>query len=202
MITLFILSAFIPLFAGGATEDRLLAVVNKHLITESDLRIAKIFSLEFPLPEVKDRDPHLQFAIDEILLEEDAEKFAVPSPSAKEVEAQISESSPHLPQNLSLDQALEGEGLSGQDLRDLVIRFLKVKSFINQRINFFIFVNDQEIDDTLAENRSIGEGTPPEQARKKAEELIADKKRKVKLEEYLVKRRAKAAIRILEPASP
>lgn len=202
MLTLFILFAFIPFFAGGETEDRLLAVVNKHLITESDLRISKIFSLEFPLPEVKDRDPHLQFAIDEILLEEDAEKFAVPSPSAKEMEAQISESTDHLPQNLSLDQVLEGEGLSRQDLRDLVIRFLKVKSFINQRINFFIFVNDQEIDDTLAENRSIGEGTPPEQARKKAEELIADKKRKVKLEEYLVKRRAKAAIRILEPASP
>jgi len=202
LFTFFILSAFLPLFAGGETEDRLLAVANKHLITESDLRIAKIFSLEFPLPEVKGRDPHLQFAIDEILLEEDAERFGVSSPSAKEVEAQISESSDHLPQNQSLDHVLEGEGLSRQDLRDLVIRFLKVKSFINQRINFFIFVNDQEIDDTLAENRSIGEGIPPEKARKNAEELIAEKKRKVKLEEYLVKRRAKATIRILEPASP
>lgn len=191
------LISFLPLNpASGKVIDQILAVVNGHLITQSDLRLQTLFSMEFPLLEEKEKDPHLQFAIDQILLLEDAEKFATEKPASDEINEVLNKIESTLGSEENLAMLLSREGIGKNDLKELISRFLLSKKFVEQRINYFIFISDAEIESYYNDHLADWNGSTLEMARTRIYPLLFEQKRREKLGEFLDKRRGKASIRI------
>jgi hypothetical protein len=184
---------------SGKVIDQILAVVDNHLITESDLKIQKRFSLRFPLLNEKDKDPQLQLAIDQILLLEDAEKFATEKPGEEEITAwlKLIESAAGGESKIHL-QLLE-EGIDKDSLKERISKSLLSKKFIEQRVNYFIFISENEITSYYHDHVSDWNGSPLESVKSQIYAELFERKRKAKLEEFLVKRRAKSNIRIIPP---
>jgi hypothetical protein len=199
LLILFFSLPFKP--ALGKVIDQILAVVNGHLITQSDLRIQTRFSLEFPLLEEKEKDNHLQFAIDQVLLLEDAEKFATEKPGGDEINEVFKKAESAAGSEEKLALLLSIEGIGKNELRELISRYLLSKKFVDQRINYFIFIPDNEIESYYNDHLADGNGSTLEMARTRIYSVLFEQKRKTKLEEYLIKRRSKASIQINPPYS-
>lgn len=180
--------------ASGKVIDQILAVVDGHLITQSDLRIQTLFSLEFPLLEEKENP--LQFAVDQVLLLEDAEKFATEKPAEQEVSEVFRKIESTAGSEEKLALFLSGEGISKNDLKTLISRYLLSKKFVEQRINYFIFTSDTEIESYYNDHPAEWNGSTLEMVRPRVYSLLFEQKRKEKLADFLVKRRSKASIRI------
>ncbi|MBI1820407.1 MAG: hypothetical protein HY036_07690 [Nitrospirae bacterium] len=191
-----------PVHAAPAIIDQILAVVDGQLITQSDLHFQMLFSLEFPLLEEKDKDPHLQFAIDQVLFLEEAEKFGVEKPTEKEINARLTDFQNGFGTEEKFQELLIKEGLTIEDVKKLIVRYLLSKEFVDQRINFFIFVSDNEIESFYKDHLSDWNGASLEEVHSQISTLLFEQKRKIKFEEFLVKRRAKATIRINPPYIP
>ncbi len=199
---LLILSFSLPFKpVSGRVIDQILAVVNGHLITQSDLRIQTLFSLEFPLLEEKEKNNHLQFAIDQVLLLEDAEKFATGKPTSEEINEVWKKTESTAGSEEKLTLLLSREGISKNDLKELISRYLLSKKFVEQRINYFIFISDNEIESYYNDHPADWNGSPLEMVRARIYSALFEQKRKDKLEEFLIKRRSKASIRINSPYS-
>jgi hypothetical protein len=184
---------------SAVVVDQILAVVNGHLITQNDLQIQSTFGLEFPLLEDPGKNVHLQFAVDQVLLLEDAEKFATEKPKEEDIEAQLRKIEADAGSPDRLNSQLYDLGISRDELKGWVGRYLLAKTFIEQRINYFIFVSDNEIRSYFDEHPDEWQGTPLEANRNRIYALLFENKRKAKLGEFLLKRRAKAIIRINPP---
>ncbi|MHB8483625.1 MAG: peptidylprolyl isomerase [Nitrospiria bacterium] len=189
----------IPAYAIPVVIDQILATVDDHLITQSDLHFQTLFSLEFPLLEEKDKDPHLEFAIDQVLFLEDAGKFGIEKPSDEEIKAKLSEIQKGIGTEEQFKELLTKEGLTMDDVKELITRYFLSKQFIDQRINFFVFVSDNEIESYYKDHLADWNGAPMGDVRSQINTILSEQKRKIKLEDFLVKRRAKAKIRVNPP---
>ena len=165
------------------------------------LRFQILFSLEFPLLEEKDQDPHLQFAIHQVLFLEDAGKFGIEKPDDQEVNAKLGEIQTTVGSDKKLEQLLSREGLTQDDVKEMIVRYILGKQFIDQRINFFIFISDNDIEAYYKDHLAEWKGEPLKSVQGRINKTLFEQKRKLKLEEFLAKRRAKAVIRI-NPSYP
>jgi hypothetical protein len=186
---------------SGAVLDQILAVVDDHFVTQSDLAIQSAFSLEFDLLDKNGDDRHLQFAIDQILFLEDADKFATDKPTEQEIDEFLNKIEMSAGSSENLNHVIANLGITMDDLKNRVNRFLLSKKFIEQRINYFIFISDNEIDSYYNDHQSEWNGTPIESVRNTIYSIMFEQKRRTKLEDYLSKRRSKASIRITPPYS-
>jgi hypothetical protein len=199
---LLILIFFLPFPpASGMVIDQILAVVNGHLITQSDIRIQTLFSLEFPLFEDKEKDAHLQFAIDQVLLLEDAEKFATEKPASNDINEVLNKIELTAGSEEKLALLLSREGINKNDLKELISRYLISKKFVEQRINYFIFISDNEIESYYNDHFADWNGSTLEMARTRIYPLLFEQKRREKLGEFLIKRRGRASIQ-MNPRNP
>ncbi|MBI1822800.1 MAG: hypothetical protein HY200_08120 [Nitrospirae bacterium] len=202
LIFLFTLTLVLPVIpVSGKVIDQILAVVNDHLITESDLRIQKRFSLEFPLLEEEGKDTHLQFAIDQVLLLEDAEKFATEKPEESEITAWLKKIELAAGGAENLLVQLSEEGINQSELRQKISNTLLSKKFIEQRINYFIFISDNEINAYYQDHLTSWNGSALENVKSQIYANLFEQKRKTKLEEFLIKRRSRSTIRVSPPYS-
>jgi len=185
----------------AAPIDQILAVVNDHLITESDIRIQKDFKLQFKLV-VENEDP-LQFAINQILLLDDSDKFGIGKPTTQEIDAAIAVLASDFGSGDKLDQKLKEDGISRGELDERLVRFLICKKFVEQRINYFIFISDTDIENYYTEHQADWNGSGLVTGiRNQINSILFEQKRKMRLEEYLNKRRSKTTIRINQTAAP
>ncbi len=191
-----------PVHTAPVIIDQILAIVDGQLITQSDLHFQILFALEFSLPEEKGKDPHLQFAIDQVLFLEEAEKFGVEKPVEKDINARLTDIKNGFGTEDNFQNLLIKEGLAIEDVKKLIVRYLLSKTFIDQRINFFVFVSDNEIESFYKDHLSDWNGASLEEVRRQINTLLFEQKRKIKFEEFMVKKRAKATIRINPPYTP
>lgn len=196
---LLILLAGAPMQASGAVIDKILAVVDHKIITQSDLRFQTLFALEFPLLEERNQDSPLQFAIDQVLFLEDAEKFGTDQPTGQEVADKLDEVQARAGSEEKLNRLIDQEGLTRDDLKKMIVRLLLSKKFIDQRITFFIFVRDNEIESYYDEHPSEFGGASIETVKNQIYTHLFEQKRKDKLRDYLIKRRSRASILINPP---
>ena len=181
--------------------DQIMATVDGQLITRSDLRFQTLFSLEFPMPEERDKNPHLEFAINQVLFLEDAGKFGIQKPADEEINAMLTEIQKGIGTEEKFKELLIKEGLTIADVKERITQYLLSKQYIDQRINFFIFVPDNEIESYYKDHLADWNGAPLEDVRGQINTILFGQKKKVKLEDFLAKRRAKANIRI-NPTPP
>jgi uncharacterized RDD family membrane protein YckC len=144
-----------PIQVSGTTIDSILVVVDHKIITQSDLRFQSLFALEFPLlDEREDKDAPLQFAIDQALFIEDAAKFGTDPPTESEIADKLNEIQNRIGSDEKLNHLIDREGLTRDDLGTMISRFLLSKKFIDQRITFFVFVRDNEIESYYEDHAS------------------------------------------------
>jgi hypothetical protein len=154
--------------ANGTMIDRLVAVVNGHPLTESDvlwfLALDPEVSTETYSNDLKRRA--LERIIDQELLHREAEKLPTIEVTEAAISEYIAELMRHFPSEAVFRHRLEAVGLTSDALREVVKHRLEIWQFIDFRFRAFVFVSDAEIQSyyenrVVAQAKERGETAPP-----------------------------------------
>jgi uncharacterized RDD family membrane protein YckC len=181
--------------ASALVVDRILAIANGRLITQSDL---VAYQTVVGPPGVS-RDEATRALIDRQLLLEEADRFAIPDASPSDIALKIREIQAGLNGPDQLAEQLTRLGWEPEDLRQWVGEDLRVADFLDQRVYFFVLVPPQDIDAYYEAHREEFSGLSPEDARAAINKHLTAERGKEKRDQFLEKLRAKGAIRINAP---
>ena len=128
-----LLTLFTP--AAGRTEviDRIMAVVDTHIITLSDTRAALRFAL---VPADVSVDPlaaAVQRLIDRRLMIAEVDRYAPPEPLPAQVDAALSVIERRFQDALAMEIALNQTAMSREELRRFVRDTLRIDAYLQQR---------------------------------------------------------------------
>ena len=131
--------------AGAELIDRVLAVVEGHLVTLSDVRAALKFGL---VPADVSDDPiqaALRRLIDRRLMLGEVERYAPPEPSQRAVEAGLAAVRARFPDAAAFEHALRQSPFSADGLRRYVRDSLRVETYLQQRFSSAAQPSDEEV---------------------------------------------------------
>ncbi len=184
--------------------DRMLAIVNGQLITESDVLWALALDPEMePLnPSQENKRLMLERLIDQKLLDQEAEKTPQNEPSEDEITRYIKEK---LVDKFSSEQVFRARllkvGLDQASLREVVRHRLEISKYMDFRFRAFVFVKPEEIERYYNEvqvPRQKSSGTPvaslDDTLRSKIEGILEDQKFNSELERFFDEARAQAQV--------
>jgi peptidyl-prolyl cis-trans isomerase SurA len=147
LIALFVCSNFA--YAQGEVTDRLLVLVNREVITESDVNWALALDPELQPLELSaaNRNAMLERLIDQKLLLQEAEKLPRNEPTEEEI-------TDHINQELIVPfggnekflERMKKVGLQQAMLREIVRRRLEILKYVDFRFRSFIFIKPEEIE--------------------------------------------------------
>jgi len=129
----------------GEIIDRILAVVDTHIITLSDVRAALRFGL---VPEDVSTDPTgaiLQRLIDRRLMLIEVDRYAPPEPSELAVNTSLAAVERRFKDALGLEIALNQSALTREELRRQLRDTLRIESYLQQRFSTSVQVSDDEV---------------------------------------------------------
>lgn len=199
-----------PVRVGSQTfwlVDRIAAVVNGDVISESDIRWYLALDPELAdHPGPPDRDVRaLQQLIDQRLLDQEAEKLPAIEISDADVQDYLRQLIARFPSESVFRRRIEEAGLDSETLREIARHRLEILRFIDFRFRSFVFVSDQEIQSAyqqkvVAVARARGQEPPAlEQVRTLLEKIISDEKVTSELIAWLDEARRTAEIIVHEP---
>jgi hypothetical protein len=171
--------------------DRILAVVNDEIIALSDVKTYQTF-----FGEGRDTQATLDDLIDQKLLFKEAQKFRLDVPSEEAVEDEYHKLEARLGGRDVLAETLKPFALTEQDLLDQIQARMIVTQLIDQRVNFFIFVPPNEVEDYYKKHADEFSGRPLDQVRSEIQDLIIERKGKRKRKDYIDRLRARATIQM------
>jgi uncharacterized RDD family membrane protein YckC len=177
--------------AAAVVVERVLASVNGHFVTLSDVVAYQTLSGSAEGPN----DDTVRALVDRRLLLEEADRFAVPVPDASAVTARTADLSLALGGTDGLTRALDRLGWGRDDLKAWIIDEVRVTEFLNQRIYFFVIIPPADIDAYLDDHRSEFAGVPIDDARDRAEKRLVHERGDARRDQFLAGLRAKATIR-------
>ena len=125
--------------------DRILAVVDTHIITLSDVRAASRFGI---VPEDVSTDPTgavLQRLIDRRLMLIEVDRYAPPEPGESAVNASLAAVERRFKDALGLEIALNQSALTREELRRQLRDTLRIESYLQQRFSTSVQVSDDEV---------------------------------------------------------
>ncbi|GBC77370.1 Chaperone SurA [bacterium HR08] len=194
-------------FAQAILLDRIAAVVNGRVITESDIRWYLALDPETPegeySEEVKSRALHQ--LIDQMLLYQEAEKLPTIAITEEEIERYLTELRARFSSERAFAQRLAAVGLDETTLRAIARHRVEILRFIDFRFRAFVFVSEPEVQ-WYYENRVIPEArrrgtTPPplEQVRPLIEQILRNEKVKSEMIAWLDEARRTAEIILYPP---
>ncbi len=188
-----VLTAFTGIIpASAVVVDRILATANNQVITLSDLAAHQTLAGS----PTMSNDDALHTLIDRQLLLEEADRFAIPPPSAADVSARIDATTAQLGGSEELKGRLARLGWDSEALRVWVADDLRVAEFLDQRIYFFVLVATQDIDVYYDAHREDFSGLSPEDARAAINKRFIKERGDEKRDQFLARLRDKARIRI------
>ncbi len=192
------------LMARAEVTDRMLAIVNGQLITESDVRWALALDSELePLNLSREnRQTMLERLIDQKLLDQEAEKTPQNEPSEDEITKYIKT---NLIDKFASEQIFRNRllkvGLDQASLREIVRHRLEISKYMDFRFRSFVFVKPEEVERYYHEvqvPRQKSSGTPVEalndKLRGKIEGILEDQKFNSELERFFDEARAQAQV--------
>lgn len=201
MVKLRLIFALILICISGAAladvVDKIVAVVDDDVITESelDLAIGQIYAKlkeEFKGEELAQRFSQmkrqaLKQIIDDRLLLREADKQGITA-SDEEIESRLKEIRSKFASEEELKEALEESRVTIEDLKSKYNDQLMIRNLISREVSAKIFVNPQEVSDYYDAHRSeysepesvraysilirISENVSPEDALKKAQDVL------------------------------
>ena len=182
--------------AAAVVADRILAVVNNEVIALNDVRIYRELFEEKPEAD----DPAvLNDLVDQALLLAEARKLEVPPPSDDEVAQAYKKLRLRFGKAETFELVKTRLSLTDADVEQHLRLRLQAEHLIEQRIQFFVFVTPEEIEDYYQARLDDYKHLSPEDAQKAVQDLLIKEKSKSKLKDYLDRLRAKANIRISRP---
>jgi hypothetical protein len=171
-------------FAQALLLDRIAAVVNGQVITESDIRWYLALDPEAPEGDLSEsmKSRALHQLIDQTLLRQEAEKLPTLTITEQEVERYLAELRARFPSELAFHRRLAAAGLDEETLRTIARHRVEILRFIDFRFRSFVFVSEQEIQ-WYYEHRVVSDAqrrgiTPPplDQVRSLIERILRDEK--------------------------
>ncbi len=138
--------------AGAEVVDRMVAVINgRELITYSDLLWQLALQPDAPLenPKPEDLRRALDTLIDQRLIAQEAEKLPSVSPTAEEVNVEVTRIiKEHFPSQAEFYRRLARVGLgeNSEQLREIVQDRVVIKKYLDFRFRSFTVVTPQEVE--------------------------------------------------------
>jgi hypothetical protein len=188
-----------PSSVPALLADRIMAVLNNEVIALSDVQKYREVFVE---RQGVDDSAVLNDLIDQKLLLAEAKKLEIPPPSDEEVARAYKKLQLRFgsPETFNLVKARLS--MTDAEIEQQLKQKLTVDKLIEQRIQSFVFINPEEIDDYLQEHREEYKNEKPEDARKAIQDLLIAEKTDSKLKDHLNRLRAAAIIRINTPPEP
>jgi hypothetical protein len=154
--------------AGAVTVDRIAAVVDRQVLTVSE--IAQLVEIRF-FPRLSDsEDEYRREVLDALIAQalryRDVERFGAQDISADAIEARVLEIQGRFSSVGELSAALARAELTPDELRALVKRQLQVEAYIQERFAPLVFVTAEEIEEYYRttwsqQRRDRGLAVPP-----------------------------------------
>jgi peptidyl-prolyl cis-trans isomerase SurA len=196
---------FVPFSAAQTVvTDRLLALVNRDVITESDVLWALTLDSDLPILELsaENRRGMLERLIDQRLLLQEAEKIPRHEPAEEEITDYINyELVAKFGTNEKFIERMKKVGLEQVMLREIVRRRLEILKYVEFRFRSFVFIKPEEIEEyykktTIPEAARSGLGAPEltETLRAKIEKELSEIKVNSELDRFFDETRAQAQI--------
>ena len=159
------LALLVSATAGAEVIDRILAVVDRELITMSDVIAAQRLGLTAQSPTGNDPIRRTLDALIERQLElAEANRYMPPEPTAAQIEDALAAVTSRFRTPQELEEALVQTGLTPEQLRLRVRDDLRIEAYLNQRFGAAIQPSEQEVVAyyrTHGAELSTGAGVPP-----------------------------------------
>ncbi len=191
-------------YAQGEVTDRLLVLVNREVITESDVLWALALDPELPGLALsgENRRAMLERLVDQKLLLQEAEKLPRNEPTEEEISDHINkELIAKFGSNEKFVERVKKVGLEQSMLREVVRQRLEILKYVDFRFRSFIFVKPEDIDNyyrtsVLPEAARKGLGAPElnEELRVKIEAQLVNDRVNTELDRFFDEARAQAQI--------
>lgn len=136
-------------YAQSTVTDRLLVLVNRDVITESDVNWALALDPQLPTLDLsaENRRMMLERLIDQRLLLQEAEKLPRNEPTEEEITEHINkELIAPFGGNEKFLERMKKVGLEQAMLREIVRRRLEILKYVDFRFRSFIFIKPEEIE--------------------------------------------------------
>jgi parvulin-like peptidyl-prolyl isomerase len=137
--------------------DRVVAVVDGHLITLSDVRTVTALGLIEPataIPADADREPIVERLIDRVLVLQEVDRYAPAPPDDKTVDARVAAIAEKNGSSARLDKKLESLGVSAAWLRHWLTDSLRIQTYVDQRFGNVVQPTDEEVEAFFREHAS------------------------------------------------
>jgi hypothetical protein len=184
--------------------DRVLAIVNGHLITLSDVRRVVDLGLVTGGRSAGQSDAALSQLIDRRLVLEEVERYAPPEPNPATVASRVNEIQSRRDGPSGFDARLAALGADRSWLEQWVRDELRIHAYIEQRFSGAMEATDEEIENYFREHvnefRRDGQPLPTPEAQALARERVMASRRQALTAEWLEGLRKRAEI--TRPAAP
>ena len=193
-------------FAAAQSEvtDRLLVLVNRDVITESDVNWALALDPELPTLDLnaENRRAMLERLIDQRLLLQEAEKLPRNEPTEEEITEHINkELIASFGGNAKFLERMKKVGLEQAMLREIVRRRLEILKYVDFRFRSFIFIKPEEIEQYYrdvetpqAARKGLGAPELNEKLRAEIESKLINTRVNSELDRFFDETRAQAQI--------
>ncbi|HEX4950944.1 MAG TPA: hypothetical protein VFZ34_30065 [Blastocatellia bacterium] len=195
-----------PSFVVAQSEvtDRLLVLVNRDVITESDVRWALALDPEVqPLDlSAENRRAMLERLIDQRLLLQEAEKLPRNEPTEEEITEHINkELITRFGGNEKFVERMKKVGLEQAMLREIVRRRLEILKYVDFRFRSFVFIKPDEIEayyrNTIipeAARKGVGAPELEDKLRSEIEARLINERVNAELDRFFDETRAQAQL--------
>jgi hypothetical protein len=144
-----LLAAHCPLPARAATIDRIAALVDRQVLTVSEIsQMAEIRFFPRKVRQSEDDYRHdiLDTLIAQALRFRDVERFGAEDIAKDSIEARLREIQQRFPSSAEFGAAVQRAELTLDEVRALIKRQLQVEAYIQERFAPMIFVSSEEIE--------------------------------------------------------
>ncbi|MFP5246670.1 MAG: hypothetical protein ACLGH0_08240 [Thermoanaerobaculia bacterium] len=144
-----LLIALLALPAAAVTVDRIAAVVDRQVLTVSE--ISQMIEIRFFPRTAASDDEHRREVLDALIAQalrfRDVERFGAQDIPADTIEARLIEIRERFPSEADFNAAVAHAELTLDEVRALVKRQLQVEAYIQERFAPLVFVSNEEIAD-------------------------------------------------------
>ena len=194
----------IAILAAGATIDRIAAVVDRQVVTVSE--VSQMVELRFFPRKAKTDDEYrhdvLEALIAQALRYRDVERFGASDIPKDSIEARLGEIEKRFASPADFAAAMQRAELTEEEVRALVKRQLQVEAYIQERFAPLIFVANEEIESYYngtwsAQRRARGLAVPPlNDVREEIRALLRSDRLQSEVERWTAQLRARANVDI------
>ena len=196
-------AALVVILATAARADlidRVVAVVDGHLITMSDVRTVTVLHLLDPSspasPVEPGRDPGVEHLIDRILVLEEVERYAPAPPDDKAVDARLGVIAQANGSAAQVEERLHELGVSPAWLRQWATDSLRIRAYVDQRFGNVVQPTDEELEAYFREHQSdfAGKDVNDATVQSTARTAIVAERRRAVLTEWITGLRRRADV--------